>query len=248
MAKYPDPPTLGEQPYQIPLADISFVGTGPFTCPGHLTHDNCFTNKVVTCAGNQCSWYGDPCASNGPFLLDGQCFDCSSYTDPDTQNPTPIAFSVPNTGVVATALQLNALRHSILEEYSNRRWILEGANRTTVVNFSETVGDLINASPNIANLGAMIQFMIDRGKIPYQDYDFVNDPDPNVRYDNLATGFQDTDYHTIGSPPSPSTTILSTETRELMGIVDDLRKACVCNNNCVCFGQCDCNWNCLCNY
>ncbi len=246
MPNYPNPPIPGDQPYQVP-SGVFGIGPTYNTCPGHLTHDNCLTNKDVICVGNQCGWYGDPCPTNGPFLLSGECFDCSSFTDPDLDIPTTTVFTIPLSGSVATAQQLNVLRHSILNEYSTRRWILEDPNRATVVSFSETVGDLIEASPNIENLGTMIEFMIDRGDIPYQPYDFTTD----ASYDNAVSGFYATDSGVnviSSSPPVSGTTIESTEIYELMNIVDNLRRSCVCHQNCTCHGHCLCNWNCQCNY
>ncbi len=241
-SKYPDPPERLEQPYPMPMDEFA-VGPTFSKCSGHVAHNNCSTNRDSTCAGNECAWYGDPCPTHGPFLLDGQRFDCTTFDDPDVLIPGIISYATPNVGVVASAVQLNALRDSILDEYSNRRWILDSTNRQNVVDFEALLGEIINA-PNIDVLGDFIQFIIDRGEVPYQSYNFADD----LAYVNIPTGFQDTDHHTISTPPNTGDIIAASDIRELMGIVDDLRKACVCNNNCVCFGNCDCNWNCYCNY
>lgn len=256
--KYPNPPN--DNTYNVPqdVPDTFYDGNtiirhyndGPTKITTTSVLYNCKTNKNSTCTGNECPWYGCPCPTNGPFLLEGKKFggvNCSPFTNPDATKPDIINFEgpIPSVGGTVTAEQINALRDSILEEYGNRRWILEDPLRQNVVDFEETIGELLSA-PNIDVLGNFIQYIIDRGDsaIQAEDYDFVGD----LGYDNSVSGFNDTDGYVISTAPLAGDQVEATEIIELMTIVDNLRKACVCNDNCTCFGNCDCNWNCKCNY
>jgi len=238
ISKYPNPPN---GPYSVPYKTPDYFYDNTAVIQPYWLG----VKKDTTCTGNLCPWFGVECPENGPFLLDGEKFICGAFTDPDDPKPPTGAYNPPVTGGTITAEHINALRDSILEEYGNRRWILESQLRQDVVDFEETLGTVIN-TPNLEAIGDFIQYIIDRGdsNIQAEAYDFVTDGG----YNNYPSGFNDSNGETIPTAPTSGTQVDASDIRALMEIVDNLRKACVCNDNCVCFGKCDCNWNCGSNY
>jgi hypothetical protein len=233
MADTPCPPNQTNYPKPY---NPSTWGIDCFSNRTKLCFNNCFN---LVCSSNSCTWYGDACPSNGPFLLEGNAYDCDAFTDSDTEPSTTKPFTVPTQGAIITTDQLIALRNSILEEYNNRRWIIRDY-RTSVSDFEVLLGEVID-DPDINTLRDFVGHMVNRDSIFGYDYD----PNAAGRITD-PSGF--TNVGTLPGDKNTGETILNADIRDLMEIVDNLRKACVCNGNCSCFANCTCNWDCKCNY
>ena len=258
---YPDVPDNAN--YQKPTSTSDYfyeneVEITPWNdrsdCSGNRTcwNFNCNSNWGA-CTGNQCNWFGVRCPINYPFLLNGQKLICETFTsDIDVNAPSLTDdnarknsyFTIPSVGGTVTSEHINAIRDSLLDEYTKRRWVLtKGTVRTALINLEEIVGEIIDA-PSIQSLATFIEILIDRGasSSSAEDYNFAAS-----EYDNFPAGFSTTNSLSA-IPPLSGDTIDASVVLGLMQVVDNLRKACICNDNCACFGECTCNWNCKCNY
>lgn len=204
--------------------------------------------------GHICDWFGCECPINYPFLLDGEKMVCDTFTSNiETNAPSlnsslrRVPFVNPVNGGTVTTEHINAIRDSLLDEYTSRRWVLtDSTKRTGLTNLEEIVGEIIDA-PSIQNLATFINYLINRGVADgdYDDYNFLAECDS---FSSAGNGGFSTTNNLSVTAPSTTDTVTANNVLGLMQVVDNLRRACICNTNCSCFSNCDCNYNCKCNY